>query len=104
MATGFFNVPVAKNEPIYSYAPGSPERAKLKAAIEEARSKQIDIPMYINGKEVRTDKKKPLSPPHDHQHILGYFSEGDASHVQASIDAAMAAKKRLGQHELGKSR
>ncbi|GHE52074.1 MULTISPECIES: L-glutamate gamma-semialdehyde dehydrogenase [Roseivirga] len=93
MATGFFNVPVAKNEPIYSYAPGSPERAKLKAAIEEARSKQIDIPMYINGKEVRTDKKKPLSPPHDHQHILGYFSEGDASHVQASIDAAMAAKK-----------
>lgn len=93
MATGFFNVPVAKNEPINSYAPGTKERASLQAAIAEARSKQIDIPMYINGEEVRTDKKLPLSPPHDHQHILGYFSEGDASHVQASIDAAMAAKK-----------
>ncbi|HEY9117734.1 MAG TPA: L-glutamate gamma-semialdehyde dehydrogenase [Roseivirga sp.] len=96
MATGFFNVPVAKNEPIKSYAPGSPERTSLKKALAEARSKQIDIPMYINGKEVRTDKKKPLSPPHDHQHILGYFSEGDASHVKDSIDAAMAAKKDWG--------
>ena len=96
MATGFFNVPVAKNEPIKSYAPGSRERTSLKKALAEARSKQIDIPMYINGKEVRTDKKKPLSPPHDHQHILGYFSEGDASHVTASIDAAMAAKKDWG--------
>lgn len=64
----------------------------MQAAIAEARSKQVDIPMYINGKEVRTDKKVPLSPPHDHQHILGHFSEGDASHVQESIDAALAAK------------
>lgn len=96
MATGFFNVPVAKNEPINSYAPGTKERASLQAAIAEARSKQIDVPMYINGEEVRTDKKVPMSPPHDHQHILGYFSEGDASHVQASIDAAMAAKKDWG--------
>ena len=96
MATGFFNVPVAKNEPINSYAPGTKERASLQAAIAEARSKQVDIPMYIGGKEVRTDKKVSLSPPHDHQHILGYFSEGDASHVKASIDAAMAAKKDWG--------
>ena len=71
MATGFFNVPVAKNEPINSYAPGTKERASLQAAIAEARSKQIDVPMYINGEEVRTDKKVPMSPPHDHQHILG---------------------------------
>lgn len=93
MATGFFNVPVAKNEPINSYAPGTKERASLQAAIAEARSKQVDVPMYIGGKEIRTDKKVPMSPPHDHQHILGYFSEGDASHVQAAIQAAMAAKK-----------
>ncbi|WP_268122602.1 L-glutamate gamma-semialdehyde dehydrogenase [Roseivirga pacifica] len=92
MATGFFNVPVAKNEPINSYAPGTKERESLQAAIAEARSKQVDIPMFINGKEVRTDKKVPLSPPHDHQHILGHFSEGDASHVKESIDAALAAK------------
>lgn len=96
MATGFFKVPVAINEPINSYAPGTPERESLQAAIAEARSKEIDIPMYIGGKEVRTDEKVPLSPPHDHQHILGYFSKGDASHVKDSIDAAMAAKKDWG--------
>jgi len=96
MATGFFNVPKAINEPIKSYAPGSPERESLQAAIAEARSKQVDIPMYINGKEVRTDKKLKLSPPHDHQHILGYFHEGDASHVKSAIDAAMGAKAKWG--------
>ncbi|WP_339693987.1 L-glutamate gamma-semialdehyde dehydrogenase [uncultured Roseivirga sp.] len=93
MATGFFNVPTAKNEPIKNYAPGSPERKSLQAALAEARSKQVDIPMFIAGKEVRTDDKSPLSPPHDHQHILGHFSNGNASHVSAAIDAAMAAKK-----------
>lgn len=93
MATGFFNVPKATNEPILGYAPGSKERKELQAAIKEARSKEIDVPMYIGGKEVRTEKKKPLTPPHDHQHILGYFSEGDSSHVQQAIDAAMAAKE-----------
>ena len=92
MATGFFNVPIPKNEPVKSYAPGSPERKELQAALAEARSKQINVPMYIGGKEVTTDDKKPLSPPHDHQHILGHFSQGDASHVNAAIDAALAAK------------
>lgn len=96
MATGFFNVPKAINEPIKSYAPGTPERESLQAAIAEARSKQVDIPMYINGKEIRTDKKLKLSPPHDHQHVLGYFHEGDASHVKSAIDAAMGAKAKWG--------
>ncbi len=92
MATGFFNVPTAVNEPILDYAPGSPERAKLEAAIAEARSKQIDVPMYIGSDLVTTDNKKPMSPPHDHQHILGHYSEGDASHVEKAIDAALEAK------------
>ncbi|MTI89255.1 MAG: L-glutamate gamma-semialdehyde dehydrogenase [Balneolaceae bacterium] len=92
MATGFFNVPPAKNEPILSYAPGSPEREELQAAVKEARSKEIDVPMYIGGEMVTTDNKKSMSPPHDHQHVLGHFSQGDASHVQQAIDAAMDAK------------
>lgn len=96
MATGFFNVPKAVNEPIKSYAIGTPERESLQAAIAEARAKQVDIPMYIDGKEVRTDKKLKLSPPHDHQHVLGHFHEGDASHVLAAINAAMAAKAQWG--------
>jgi 1-pyrroline-5-carboxylate dehydrogenase len=92
MATGFFNVPTPVNEPVKDYAPGSPERKAVQAALAEARSKQIDVPMYIGGEQVRTDKKATMAPPHDHQHILGHFSQGDASHVKAAIDAAMAAK------------
>ena len=93
MATGFFNVPTPVNEPIKGYVPGSPERKELQAALAEARSKQIEVPMYIGGEEVHTDDKRVLSPPHDHQHVLGQFSQGNASHVSAAIDAAMAAKK-----------
>ena len=93
MLKGFFKVPTPTNEPIYSYAPGSKEKALLKAALAEARSKQIDIPMYIGAEEIKTSHKKPLSPPHDHQHILGHFSYGDKSHVTKAIDAALAAKK-----------
>lgn len=92
MLKGFFNVPEPVNEPILNYAPGSKERALLKEAISEARSKQADIPMYINGKEVRSDKKVAIYPPHDHQHLLGYYSQGDKKHVQQAIDAALAAK------------
>jgi 1-pyrroline-5-carboxylate dehydrogenase len=93
MLKGFFKVPTPTNEPIYSYAPGSKEKALLKAALAEARSKQIDIPMYIGAEEVKTSNKKTLSPPHDHQHILGHFNYGDKRHVSKAIDAALAAKK-----------
>ncbi len=92
MATGFFNVPTPVNEPVKGYAPGSPERKSLQAALAEARAKQIDVPMYIGGEAVHTDNKQAMTPPHDHQHVLGHYSEGDASHVKAAIDAAMAAK------------
>ena len=52
----------------------------------------IDVPMYIGGAEVRTHDKRPMSPPHNHQHILGHFNYGDAEHVRAGIDAALAAR------------
>jgi 1-pyrroline-5-carboxylate dehydrogenase len=93
MSTGFFHIPAPKNEPVLSYAPGSKERAALKKALEEARAQVIDVPMYIGAEEVRTENKKSLTPPHDHKHILGHFSEGDQSHVEQAIKAAMAAKE-----------
>jgi 1-pyrroline-5-carboxylate dehydrogenase len=77
MLKGFFNVPAPVNEPIKDYAPGSKERELLKAALADARSKQIDIPMHIAGKEVHTDKKGTVNPPHDHQHILGQYSKSE---------------------------
>jgi 1-pyrroline-5-carboxylate dehydrogenase len=92
MPKGFFEVPVPKNEPVLSYAPGSKERAALKKAIESARKEVLDIPMYIGGSEVSSGKKKPLSPPHDHAHILGHFHEGDSGHVEQAINAALEAK------------
>jgi 1-pyrroline-5-carboxylate dehydrogenase len=93
MSLGIFNIPLPKNEPVLSYAPGSPERKSLEQALKSARAKEIDVPMYIGPEEVRTGKKKKLSPPHDHTHVLGYYHEGDASHVQQAIDAALAAKE-----------
>ncbi|UCS94784.1 L-glutamate gamma-semialdehyde dehydrogenase [Echinicola marina] len=93
MLKGFFNIPEPKNEPVFDYAPGSAERAKLQEAIREARAMEVDIPMYIGSEEVRTGNKLPLSPPHDHQHILGYFHEGDKSHVEQAINAALGAKE-----------
>jgi len=92
MLKGFFNVPVPVNEPVYTYAVGTKERKLLKAAIDEARNKEIDVPMFIGGKEVRTDKKVKLTPPHDHQHVLGAYSEGTKQHVSDAIQAALSAK------------
>ena len=93
MSNGFFNVPDPKNEPVYSYAPGTKERAELKKAIAEARSKVLDIPMYIGGEEVRTGNKKAITPPHDHKHVLAYFHAGDKGHVEQAINAALGAKE-----------
>jgi len=92
MLKGFFNVPTPHNEPVLNYAAGSPERALLQAALTEARSRQIDIPMYIGDQEVRTTTKLEIRPPHDHQHVLATFSEGDKGTVQEAIAAALAAK------------
>ncbi len=92
MNNALFDVPKPVNEPVLNYLPGSPEKIALKQALDEARSKVLEIQMYINGKETTTENKIKLSPPHDHQHILGYASEGDASHVKAAIEAALQAK------------
>jgi 1-pyrroline-5-carboxylate dehydrogenase len=92
MLKGFFNVPTPTNEPVYSYAPGTKERSLLKEAIATARASEIDIPMYIGGEEVRTNKKVKITPPHDHKHVLGYFNQGTKANVKDAIEAALAAK------------
>lgn len=92
MSKGFFNIPIPVNEPIYDYAPGSRERQLLQDAIVAARNEEIDVPMYIGGEEVRTEKKVAMRPPHDHKHILGYYNQGSKEHVSTAIDAALSAK------------
>lgn len=92
MANAFFKVPTPGNEPVLGYAPNSPEKIALKKALADYKNTQTEIPMVINGKAVKTDKHVTLHPPHNHQHTLGFCHYGDASHVQAAIDAALAAK------------
>lgn len=87
-----FTVPHPTNEPVLNFAPGSPEKIALKRALAEAKSKQEDIPMFIGGQHVHTAHKVAMHPPHERAHLLGHYSHGDASHVQAAIDAALKAK------------
>ncbi len=93
MPKGFYQVPVPKNEPVLSYAPGTRERQLLKKAMEEARATVMDVPMYIGGEKVRTGNTRALNPPHDHQHVLGHYHAGDKQHVEQAINAALGAKE-----------
>lgn len=93
MNLGYFSYPLPANEPVYNYAPGSPERATLKKTLEELKSKPIDVPMYIGGEEVRTGNLQPIHPPHEIARTLGHFHEGDETHVHQAIEAALAAKE-----------
>jgi hypothetical protein len=88
-----FQLPKPINEPILSYAPGTPQRAALKQAIAEAKAMVRDIPMVIGGQEVRTGNTKQVNPPHEHAHVLANFHQGDAGHVEQAITAALNAKK-----------
>ncbi len=93
MSQEIFQVPVAENEPVKSYAPGTPEKAELKKALDELMSKKVELPMIIDGKEVKSGKKVAIHPPHDLNHTLGYYYQGDESHVKMAIEAALKAKK-----------
>ena len=93
MSQEIFQVPVAENEPVKSYAPGTPEKAELKKALDELMSKEVELPMIIDGKEVKSGKKVAIHPPHDLNHTLGYYYQGDESHVKMAIEAALKAKK-----------
>jgi len=90
---GNYRIPQPVNEPVFSYAPGSPEREKLKSALNELKSKQIEVPLVIDGKEIRTDKKVKITAPHDHNLLLGYAYHGSKKEVQLAIDTALKAQK-----------
>ncbi|MBK6950533.1 MAG: L-glutamate gamma-semialdehyde dehydrogenase [Crocinitomicaceae bacterium] len=94
MPNAIYKVPVPVNEPVKAYAPNSAERANLLAKYKEMYNQnQIDVPMYIGDKEVRTNDKRKMSPPHDHKHVLGFYNHGEAKHVTDAINAALAARQ-----------
>ncbi len=92
MQKSLYFVPPAKNEKVLSYKSGSPEREKLLQAIECAKSYEVDIPMIIDGKEIRTENKIEIRPPHEHKKLLGYYSRGNEENVKDAIDAALKAR------------
>src|SRR5690349_5397845 len=94
MNIGTFSYPMPVNEPVLSYAPGTSERKRLKEVLAELKKTSMDIPMYIGSKEVRTNKKMPIRPPHETKHVLGYYHAGGEQHVQQAIDAALAAREK----------
>lgn len=93
MSLGYFDFELPQNEPVLTYAPGTKEREVLKNTLQELRSTEMDIPMYIGGEEVRTGKKVSIHPPHEIAHTLGHFHAGDESHIRQAIDAALAARE-----------
>ncbi len=93
MSNGTFYLPMPVNEPVLTYAPGSPERKRLKEVLAELKKEKIDVPMYIGGEEVRTGKKVSMHPPHEIKHTLGHFHEGEEKHIKMAIDAALKAKE-----------
>ncbi|MCE9559914.1 MAG: L-glutamate gamma-semialdehyde dehydrogenase [Armatimonadetes bacterium] len=93
MSFGTFDYPIPVNEPILMYAPGSKEKATLKATLAQLKSTKADIPMYIGGEEVRTGVTEDIHPPHERSHTLGHFHRGNASHVTQAINAGLAAKE-----------
>ncbi|GAA4290083.1 L-glutamate gamma-semialdehyde dehydrogenase [Aestuariibaculum suncheonense] len=93
MGKGFFNVPVAVNEPVKSYAPGTPERDAVLAEYKNMYNSTVDVPLYINGKNIETGNTRTMSPPHDHQHVVGTYHLAEKSHVEDAIATALEARK-----------
>lgn len=93
MSKAISQVPLAVNEPVNSYVPGSPEVKSLIDTYKKMWAEKVEIPMIINGKEVKTDNKVQLQSPQDHAHDFGFYYQGGMQHVDDAINAALAAKE-----------
>lgn len=94
MSKGIYNIPKALNEPVKSYAPGSPEREEVLATFKKMYNETVDVPLYIGGEEIRTGNTKAIRPPFDHNHAVGQYHEATKEHVEKAISTALAVKKK----------
>ncbi|WP_392447574.1 L-glutamate gamma-semialdehyde dehydrogenase [Capnocytophaga canis] len=94
MGKGFFNVPKAVNEPVKSYAKGTPERDAVLKAYKELWNSQADVPLYIGSEEIRTGDTKNMTAPHDHQHVVGKYHLAEKQHVEKAIKTALEAREK----------
>jgi 1-pyrroline-5-carboxylate dehydrogenase len=93
---GLRRTPPPVNEPVRSYAPGTPERAELKARLESMSTEQVDIPVVVDGREIRTGDTAQIVMPHAHQHVLGTWHAATTEHVAQAIKAAERARADWG--------
>ena len=94
MGKGVFQVPQAVNEPVKSYAPGSPEREAVLKVYKEMYNSKVEVPLYIGSEEIKTGDTAPMTPPHDHKHQLGVYHKASKEHVEKAIDAALEAREK----------
>ncbi len=94
MSKAISQVPFAINEPVRTYEPGSEEVKSLIATYKKMWKEKVEIPMVINGKEIKTSEKVVINSPQDHQHDLGFYYKGDMSHVDDAINSALAAREK----------
>ena len=97
MFNGVFHIPRPVNEPCLQYTPGSPECAELSAKLKEMLGRQVEVPMVIDGEEVRSGKLADIRCPHDHQHVLGQYHQADAEFAIKAVDATEKARRQWGQ-------
>jgi len=94
MGKGFFDVPIAVNEPVLGYAPGSPEREAVLKAYNEMYNSTVDVPLFIGGEEIRTGDKASMHPPHEHKHLLGEYHSASRKEVEKAIETALEARRK----------
>lgn len=94
MGKGFFHVPVAVNEPVKSYAPGTPEREEVLKTYKEMYHTKMEVPLYIGSEEIKTGDTASMHPPHDHKHDLGQYHKAEKKHIEKAIETALEARKK----------
>lgn len=97
MSNSCFKVPYPSNEPVLSYLPDSPEKAAVLSAYSEMYAANIEVPMRIGSEDIKTGETAIMSPPHDHQHVLGMYHKANSGHIKDAIHAALEAKKKWSQ-------
>lgn len=94
MSNAYFKVPQPINEPIKSYAPGTPERDELKKKLSSLRSQKIEVPLIIGGEEIKTGNTEEMRIPHNHSHVLGVYHKAGKKEVEMAIESALEARKQ----------
>ncbi|MEO7138415.1 MAG: L-glutamate gamma-semialdehyde dehydrogenase [Gemmatimonadales bacterium] len=94
--SGAWNIPIPHNEPVLSYAPGTPERTALKAALAAVGGQQADIPAVVGGREVRSGVTHDVAAPHCHQRVLAKVHQADRKTIDAAVTTAVEAQRDWG--------